>query len=46
MISQLIYGLALALIAPLGSKYDAGRHRSLGQYEMRMNALALGDFDF
>ena len=39
MVGQLIYGLALSLITPLGSKYDAGRHRSLGQYELSMNAL-------
>ena len=43
MVGYLVYGLALTLITPLGSKYDAGRHRSLGQYELRMNALAGSD---
>ena len=40
MVGQLVYGLALSFVAPLGSKHDAGRHRSLGHYGGRMNALA------
>ena len=40
MVGQLVYGLAFAFVSPLGSKYDAGRHRSLGHYGGRMNALA------
>ena len=40
MVGQLVYGLAFAFVSPLGSKYDASRHRSLGHYGGRMNALA------
>ena len=46
LLGKLVYGLALAFITPLGSKHDAGRHRSLGQYGGRINALADVETDF
>lgn len=46
LLGELVYGLALAFIPPLGSEHDAGRHRSDGQYRGRINALADDETDF
>ena len=43
---QLVYGLALAFIPPLGSEHNAGRHRSDRQYRGRINALADDETEF